>query len=69
LIDVLHSLTATFRALKLGHATLVFTTEFGPTNHDVNDHFIDQVFYTANPTTVHILLRRWTKGDVDAFPR
>jgi hypothetical protein len=69
LIDVFHGLTTTSRALKLGHATLVFTTEFGPTYDDINDHFIDQVFYTADPTAIQVLLRRRTKGHVDAFPR
>ena len=44
LINVLHRLTATFRALKLGHPTLVVTKKFGPANDDINDHFIDQVF-------------------------
>lgn len=68
MIDVFHRLTATFRALQLGHATLVFTTKFGTANHHVNDDFIDVVFQTADPTKVHLFLRRWPKGDVDAFP-
>jgi len=69
LIDKLHGLTATFRTFKLRHATLVFATEFGPTNDHINDHFIDEILRTANLTAVQVLLRRRTKGNVNAFPR
>ena len=69
LIDILHGLTVTSRAPKLGHPAPIFTTEFGRTYRHINDRFIDQVLCTANPTTVQVLLGRWTKGDIDAFPK
>src|SRR5688500_5498954 len=69
LIDVFHRLTATLRALKLRHATPVFTTELGSADHHVNDHFIDQILCAANLTAIQVLLRRWPKGPVKAFPR
>ena len=69
MIDVFHGLTVASQALKLGHTTLIFATEFSSIHDDINDHFIDQVLGTANRTAVEVFLWRRTKGNVNAFPR
>src|SRR5215211_3905138 len=47
----------------LGHKPrIVFPLEFGLTNAHINDGFIDQHLFTADRTTIQVLLRRRPEG-------
>src|SRR5690242_20213308 len=51
------------------HPALIFPPEFGRTNSNINDGFIDQHLFTADRAAIEVFLRRRAKGFVQAFRR
>jgi hypothetical protein len=47
-----------------GHAASIFPAQFGRTDSDINDGFIDQHLFTAHRAAIEIFLRWRAKGFV-----
>jgi hypothetical protein len=67
LIHVLHRLAVAPWTSNRRHPTLIFTPEFGRTDRDVNDGFMDEHLFTADRTAVEVCLRWRAKRFVQGF--
>jgi hypothetical protein len=65
--DVLHRLTVASWAPQRGHATGIFSAEFGRTDRHINDGFIDQHLFTANRAAIQVFLRWRAERFVQSF--
>ena len=64
MLDVLHGLAVTAWTSDDGHLAGIFPPEFGRTDRDINDGFINEHLFTADRTAVEIFLRWRAKGFV-----
>src|SRR5689334_20259462 len=64
LLHILHGLTVAPRTSNPGHPAGIFPPEFGRTDSNINDRFIDQHLFTAHRTAIEIFLRWRAKGFV-----
>src|SRR5262249_62278275 len=63
LIDIFHRVAITAWASHLGHKPrVVFPLECGHTNAHINDGCIDAHLFSADRTTIEVLLRRRPEG-------
>ena len=64
MLDVHHGLAVASWTPQRGHAAGRFPAQFGRTDSDINDGFIDQHLFTAHRAAIEIFLRWRAKGFV-----
>ena len=65
--NVLHGLAIASRTLQPGHPAGIFPAKFRGTDRHINDGFIDQHYFTADPAAIAVLLRRRAEGFVQRY--